>query len=159
MYLCLCVCVVEYNERCTFLTVFVCVYIYIFIYYPLHLKHSILLRCFHALLCITLLLCMYVCLCLYLYVCPFRAGLFCAYWIRVSVFFQYSTNSCWYPPSVFCLCVSFNFHRALKSPFVMISLVVSVVVAILWECSHILMKDCSSQSQPAVVVIVSPMST
>lgn len=48
---------------------------------------------------------------------------------------------------------------AFKSPFVMISWVASVVVVVLWECFHILMKGYSGQSQPSVVVIVSPMST
>lgn len=46
-----------------------------------------------------------------------------------------------------------------KNPFVMTFLVGLVVVAILWECSHILMKGYSCQSQPAVVAIVSPMLT
>lgn len=136
-----CVCVVEYIERC-FLYVCLCVYIYLYII--LHLKHSIL-RCVHELLCITL--CVYVC------VCPLPVPACCLHLdprVFLSIFYQFMLVS------VFCF---FQLAWSFKNPFVMISLVVSVVVVILWECSHILMKDCSGQSQPLVVVIVSPMST
>lgn len=141
MFVSVCVCVVEYIERCI-IYVSLCVYIYLYII--LHLKHSIL-RCVHELLCITLCVCVYV--------CPLHAGFFAF----GSACFSFNIL-----PIHAGICVLFSFFQlawSLKNPFVMISLVVSVVVAILWECSHILMKDCSSQSQPAVVVIVSRMWT
>lgn len=125
----------------------VCVYTYIYIL-SYHLKHSIL-RCVHELLCITLC----VCVCVYARCVPACSHL------DPYVFFQYPTNSCWCLCFVLYSCCCFLIMWNLKNPFVMISSVVSVVVAILWECSHILMKDCSSQSQPSVVVIVSRMST
>lgn len=139
-----CVCVVEYIERC-FLYVCLCVYIYLYII--LHLKHSIL-RCVHELLSITL--CVYVC------VPVARAGLLFAFG---SACFSFNILPIHAGICVFLFLSFFQLAWSFKNPFVMISLVVSVVVAILWECSHILMKDCSGQSQPSVVVIVSPMST
>lgn len=121
---------------------FVC--IHIFIYYST-------LKTFHSPMRSRVTLYHFVCVC----VCPLRAGLLFAFG---SVCFSFNIL-----PIHAGICVLFlsffQFARSFKNPFVMISLVVSVVVAILWECSHILMKDCSGQSQPSVVVIVSPMST
>lgn len=138
---CVCVCVVEYIERCI---IYVSLCVYIFIYYPT-------LKTFHSPMRSRVTLYHFVCMCVY--VCPLRAGLFAF----GSTCFSFNIL-----PIHVGICVLFSFFQfawSLKNPFVMISLVVSVVVAILWECSHILMKDCSSQSQPAVVVIVSRMST
>lgn len=127
---------------------FVC--IHIFIYYPT-------LKTFHSPMRSRVTLYHFVCVCVCVPVA--RAGLLFAF--GSAFFFSFNILPIHAGICVFFFCFFLFFQLAwsFKNPFVMISLVVSVVVAILWECSHILMKDCSGQSQPSVVVIVSPMST